>query len=156
MSWSYGFIFYYFPLWFNLPILILLSWRIAKALCALHRRDGCCVFMYYFSFLLNTIKACIQWGLKDINYVYFLQLKMQQRESILHQNNKISSNVLGLNGKENSIRKVCLVHNLQIINVFIFPFCYTLGSRPKRPIKEPGEEKHQISSDSLEGTVLQC
>lgn len=81
---------------------------------------------------------------------------MQQRENFLHQKNKISSNVLGLNEKENSMRKVYVVRNLQIINVFIFPFCYTLVGRPKRPIKESGEEKHQILSDSLEGRVLQC
>lgn len=81
---------------------------------------------------------------------------MQQRENFLHQKNKISSNVLGLNEKENSMRKVYVVRNLQIINVFIFPFCYTLVGRPKRPIKEPGEEKHQILSDSPEGRVLQC
>lgn len=47
--------------------------------------------------------------------------KAEGKLLVLEKQNKLL-NILGIKGKENSIRKVCLMHNLQIINVFIFPF----------------------------------
>lgn len=52
-------------------------------------------------------------------------------------------NVLGINGKGNSIREVCLIppmHNLQIINVFIFPFATYWLEGPRDLLRNPGKK----------------
>lgn len=77
------------------------------------------------------------------------------------QKQNVHETVLGIIGKKSNIREesyvlfpsLCITYKL---SMFLFSSCHILDGGPRRPIKEPREEKHQISSDSLESGVLQC
>lgn len=106
-----------------------------------------------------------EWLPHQVRYCFFFfftakyQICIAEGKLLALEKQNEHQNVLRINGKGTALGRCVLPPLLCItykLSMFLFSSCHILVGGPMRPIKEPREEKHQISSDSQEDGVLQC